>query len=273
MADKISPDMTVLSETLLIPLWAKAVEYGREDALLEDAQAKRMMDAIDYDFGKFRKATMSQVGCCARAQIMDRMAKDFIATHPGALVVHLGAGLDARYERLGRPPVFAWYDLDLPAVMALRRQLLPECGNRYVAASLFDTAWMEEVAAAGKPVLLLVEGVLMYFPREEVEAWFATVASLMPGVHVMMDILLPMAVGRAQQHDALKTMGKDAPSFKWSVEDSRELEGWAPGWRLCAEVFLSDVAGRRFPWWARLLYRTRWGYRKLNQRVVWLAAR
>ena len=40
---KISPSqISVLSETMLIPLWAKAVEYGWPDALLTDAEAARM---------------------------------------------------------------------------------------------------------------------------------------------------------------------------------------------------------------------------------------
>lgn len=270
MAAKITPDMNVLSATLLIPLWAKAMEYGREEALLEDAEAKRMMDVIDYDFSKFRKAKLSQVGCCVRARVFDRMAQDFIAEHPDAVVMQLGAGLDARYERLGCPAVAAWYDLDLPEVIAVRRELLPERGNHYLAASLFDTAWMDEVAAAGKPVLLLVEGVVMYFPRESMEAWLAEVGRRIPGVNVIMDILPPVAVGKAQQHDALKQMGKDAPQFEWTVADCRELENWAPGWHLREEVYLSDVAGKRFPWWIRLLFRTRWGYHRFNQRMVWL---
>ncbi|MDO4776399.1 MAG: class I SAM-dependent methyltransferase [Cardiobacteriaceae bacterium] len=273
MAAKITTDMSVLSETLLIPLWAKAVEYGREDAVLRDAEAKRMMDAIDYDFGKFRKAKLSQAGCCVRARVFDRMTQDFIAEHPDAVVMQLGAGLDARYERLGYPAVAAWYDLDLPEVIAVRRELLPESGNHYLAASLFDTAWMDDVAATGKPVLLLLEGVVMYFPREKMEAWLAEVGRRVPGVNVIMDILAPVAVGKAQQHDALKQMGKDAPQFEWTVMDSSELESWAPGWRLHEEVYLSDAAGKRFPWWCRLLCRTRWGYRKFNQRVAWLAGR
>ena len=36
MTAKITPDMTVLSETLLIPLWAKAVEQERDERLLTD---------------------------------------------------------------------------------------------------------------------------------------------------------------------------------------------------------------------------------------------
>ena len=102
MIEKISPkDITVLSSTMLIPLWAKAVEYERPDAILHDKEAARMLDMIDYDFTPFAKAKASQVGCCGRARLLDEMAQRFIDEHPDAVVVQLGAGLDARYERMG----------------------------------------------------------------------------------------------------------------------------------------------------------------------------
>ena len=53
------------------------------------------------------------------------MTRHFIAEHPDAVVVQIGAGLDARYERLGKPRSTAWYDLDLPEVIEVRRMLLP----------------------------------------------------------------------------------------------------------------------------------------------------
>ncbi len=104
MSEKISPkDITVLSSTMLIPLWAKAVEYERPDALLHDKEAARMLDLIDYDFTPFAKAKASQAGCCGRARLLDEMAQRFIDGHPNAVVVQLGAGLDARYEPHGSP--------------------------------------------------------------------------------------------------------------------------------------------------------------------------
>ena len=67
MNTKILPSkITGISATLLIPLWAKAVEYGRSDALLQDVEAVRMLQMLDYDFNKFSNARLSQPGCCGR---------------------------------------------------------------------------------------------------------------------------------------------------------------------------------------------------------------
>ena len=43
MADKVALDLTTLSETLLIPLWAKAVEQQQSAPLLRDPVAPQML--------------------------------------------------------------------------------------------------------------------------------------------------------------------------------------------------------------------------------------
>ena len=101
--------LTDVPETMLITLWAKAEETKRADALLHDEKAVEIIDKIEYDFSKFSKAKFSQAGCCVRAGLIDAETKDFLNKHPDAVVVQLGAGIDARYERLQCPPVTHWY--------------------------------------------------------------------------------------------------------------------------------------------------------------------
>ena len=68
MTEKLSPAaVSALSATMLITLWAKAVEYKRPDALLRDAEAARMLELIDFDFSILTGARASQVGCCGRS--------------------------------------------------------------------------------------------------------------------------------------------------------------------------------------------------------------
>ena len=106
---------------------------------------------------------------------------------------------------------------------------------------------MDRAAAHGKPVLLLCEGVLMYFDASDVRAWLATLAQHLPQATLVFDIIPTILVGRAKRHDALGSMKKAPPEMKWSVKDSRELETWLPGLTLEEELLLSKTCGKRYP--------------------------
>ncbi|RMX07225.1 class I SAM-dependent methyltransferase [Allofranklinella schreckenbergeri] len=268
MSQKISPAaVSSLSATLLIPLWAKAVEFAHPAPLLRDAQAQRMLDLIDFDFSIFASAKASQAGCCARAALLDEYARAFLDQHPDAVVVHVGAGLDARYERLGRPSVTAWYELDLPPVIELRRQLLPESGNVYLAGSMLDEDWMDIAAAHGKPVLLVTEGVVMYFGAATMRDWFARLARKLPQAHLVFDVLPKMLVGKQKQHDSLKKLGQTPPEFKWGVADVAELADF--GLEVLAHKHLSSRCRKRYPLPMRLAFLSGWCRRHMDMQMVW----
>ncbi|WP_373747420.1 class I SAM-dependent methyltransferase [Neisseria dentiae] len=268
MSDKIPIDLNVLSETALITLWAKGTEYGRRDALLEDAQAARLLALIDYDFSKFDKAVMSQVGCCARAALIDGHVRRFLARYPDGVVIQLGCGLDARYERLGSPPLTAWYDLDLPEIMQIRGRLLPPNGNRYLSGSLFDTGWMQTVKAHGKPVLVLLEGVLMYFEESRVKQFFIDLAGQLPRAEVVFDSLPPLLLRRAKKHDALRTMGKNIPEFRWAPKEFDMFAHWHDRLHIAGITCISSICIQRYPWFARWLFKLRRIRENSDQRIV-----
>ena len=67
MDKKIENRLTEVPETMLITLWAKAMETSRRDALLRDEKAVEILRQIDYDFTKFKNAKFSQTGYYARS--------------------------------------------------------------------------------------------------------------------------------------------------------------------------------------------------------------
>ncbi len=227
-----------------------------------------MLAMIDYDFDRFKGARMSQPGCCGRAALIDDEVRAFIRQHPDAVVAQIGAGIDARFERLGRPAITAWVDMDLPEVIALRRRLLPASTNIYLEGSLLDEGWTATLAAYGKPVLLVLEGVLMYFDQAQVQAFFAMLARRLPGATVVFDMLPPFVLKHGKHHDALKRMGGSAPSFQWALREPRDMEGWQPGLRVQVTGHLSERCGKRYPWLLRMIYRTNWGRQNMDQRIV-----
>ena len=90
--------------------------------------------------------------------------------------------MDTRFQRIGNPKA-VFYDLDLPEVMALRRELIPEQpGNVYIAASLLETDWMDELCQKHPDAefIFIVEGVLMYFYEKQVKSFLHHVANVAP---------------------------------------------------------------------------------------------
>ncbi|GJH40222.1 hypothetical protein RCZ04_07720 [Capnocytophaga sp. HP1101] len=267
--------MNKIPETMLITLWAKATENKEPKPLLRDEKATEVIGKIDYDFSKFKKAKFSQAGVCIRAHLIDEEARTFLNEHPDAVVIQLGTGLDARYERLGSPELTHWYDLDLPEVIAIRRQFFEENEKRsFLEMSLFDSAWIETVKAHHKPILIIVEGVLMYFPPAEVKKFMIQLAESFDEATLLFDMLAYALIGHAKSHDSLSAMEKDRrPEFQWSEKYSEAMQQWSPKLHIAKEYFMSNYDQGRYPFIFRILYKIPYFYRRFNQRVVRLVIR
>ncbi|MEU8029615.1 class I SAM-dependent methyltransferase [Streptomyces sp. NPDC049099] len=157
-----------VQETLLIPLYGRAVDSGKPDAILRDTWAEEIVAAIDYDFARFDNLP-SLTGAVLRTSLFDRWVADFLATHPAGTVVEIGAGLNTRYERLDNGRT-RWFDLDLPDVTDLRRTFFTDTPRRMaVAASVTDPAWTDTVTSqAAGPYFLAAEAVLPFLDEADV---------------------------------------------------------------------------------------------------------
>ncbi len=156
MSETKTQDLTGISETLLITLYIRALESERPDALLEDEQAVALFNKIGddglYDFGRITSLHLSEENklvIILRNREFDRYARDFLARHPDAVVVHIRCGLDTRFERVAeRNGRMEWYDLDIPEVIDLRCKLIGEEAGRHhlLGCSVLETEWLGRVS-------------------------------------------------------------------------------------------------------------------------------
>ena len=63
--------------------------------------ADQIVRTADYDFGQFHIDTNLILSVALRAKKLDEVASEFLARHPDAVGLDLGAGLDTRFERPG----------------------------------------------------------------------------------------------------------------------------------------------------------------------------
>jgi O-methyltransferase involved in polyketide biosynthesis len=98
--DKIKIDLTGPPQTMLATLYAKDLDADAEHPVLGDQYAKTAVAQIDYDWTRTSITPRSAASVALRSAHFDRWARQFLALHPQASVVHLGCGLDARVYRL-----------------------------------------------------------------------------------------------------------------------------------------------------------------------------
>jgi O-methyltransferase involved in polyketide biosynthesis len=126
MPDRSSKILDGISETLLITLYARAVESGRLDGLIRDEKAVEIIQKIGGDFSRLRLKGHDEVAVILRMRQFDRMTKAFLELNLEATVVHIGCGLDTRMARVDDGRVKRY---DLPDVIELRKKYIAERGS------------------------------------------------------------------------------------------------------------------------------------------------
>lgn len=221
-----------VAETMLIPLWARATESRRPRPIIRDEAAERLMGKLDYDFQKFAGGWMSQLGVAIRTMLLDRAVEAFLKSNPSAVIINIGAGLDTRFQRVDNGSI-TWYDLDLPEAIAIRKRLFEtSIRQRMVAGSVLEDHWLSKVQVGDRPVLLIAEGVFMYFEAWEVSALMERLARAFPGAEMLVELMPPTLVRQGKRHD---TVTKTGAEFKWGLQRGRQMEDLHPSIRFIEE--------------------------------------
>ena len=225
-----------VQKTLLLPLWGRAAESKKANPLLVDRAAARIIGSMDYDFSTIVANTsfITQLSWVARCLHIDRIIRSTLQRFPDAIIVNLGCGLDTTFDRVDNGSL-RWYDLDLPDVIALRREYITETTRcRFLACSILDECWMDQVQPTSQ-VLFIVAGVLYYFNEDEVHTILHRIADRFPGCEMVFDVCSPRGLHAANQR-VIRDTGMDSSAvLKWSLRHASELHDWDPRITVLAE--------------------------------------
>jgi methyltransferase (TIGR00027 family) len=236
--------------TNLVTLYFRAYESRSPRPILGDRAAADAVDRIDYDFKRIHRAThpwANQFLVALRAKKLDAWTADFMRRHPDAVVLHLGCGLDTRAFRINPPPTVRWFDLDQPGVIELRRKLYDETdAYRMIGSSVTHRGWLDQIPA-GRPTVVVAEGLLMYITEREVRELFARLIDWVGHGELLFDATSPSGPRLSK----LFTHG----IVKWGLRDARDIAGWNLGLYFVEQA--STMAGyEEIPFTPqRLLYR------------------
>jgi O-methyltransferase involved in polyketide biosynthesis len=96
--NRLVPNLTGVSETMLLALYNRAVEAKRRDAVLIDPDSVRIYETIDCDLR--HRFGNSEGSLAVRVAEFDRVLRQWLECHPEGLVVSLGEGLETQVRRI-----------------------------------------------------------------------------------------------------------------------------------------------------------------------------
>jgi O-methyltransferase involved in polyketide biosynthesis len=155
-------DLTPVEQTAFLTVYARALDSRWERPILGDTFAEDVVRRVDFDFAGLGVQTSVVCQTALRAKMLDDRVRGFVAKHPDAVVVDLGAGLDSGFRRVAPPASVDWYSVDLPGVSALRERALPvDPHSHTVVASLEHADWAASIPE-GRPTMIVADGLFAF---------------------------------------------------------------------------------------------------------------
>jgi O-methyltransferase involved in polyketide biosynthesis len=249
-----TPALNDVQATLLMPLWARAVESRRPNPVFCDPHSVELCDQVRFDFSHFVRRRVDTLGYCMRAAIFDALVGDFLRRHPDGRIVELGVGLDVRHLRLdnGRSE---WLQIDLPDAIALRRRFVSESSRvRMWAGSATNPDWMVLIDAHdARPVMVTADAMFFFLDDEAIRNLLSDVARRFPGAEFVFDAADPEYLRYCNRRHPL-----DDSRLGWSLRRVSHVKRWSDAYRLEQYVGFGDspyydAFRSRMPWWLQSL--------------------
>ena len=283
MDEKSITKITDISETLLIPLYSRAMESQTENPILIDKKAIEITKELNKIFeksdstlhqtlakGKARRKLGKKlnVALTLRTRKFDRYCTSFLKKNPDGIIVELGCGLSTRFPRVDNKKL-TWYDLDFPEVINIRKQFFKET-NRYhfIPSSVLDFKWMKKIQPKNKKILFIAEGLLMYLQEDEVKNLILHLQKTFPDCELACEVASTFIVKTLKRKMWKKKfqrdfhLGKNA-SFYFGITDSKDLEKWNQGITFLDEWTYFDDKEKKLGWMnlfgrSKKLSKTQW---------------
>jgi O-methyltransferase involved in polyketide biosynthesis len=125
------PALTPVQASLYLTLCGRALDSRARHSFLADPTGTEIATRLGYGCSGFPMPASSVTDIALRSKKLDDVVRRFVAAHLDAVVLDLGAGLDGRMVRVAPPDTVVWYDVDFPAVIALRTEVLPPRPNAH----------------------------------------------------------------------------------------------------------------------------------------------
>lgn len=231
---KIESALAGAMRTLLLPLWARAIDSKNNDFILRDHQAELIIadlcktQKFADDFKEMEQIfdEYLQLSQVFRAKMIEDEVKSFLMKNPEATIVNLGAGLDTTFNRVDNGSV-TWYDLDFPEVIAIRNQYIPETTrSKCIAKSIMDFSWLDEIGDGENGLMFISCGVFFFLTEYQARQLFLEFADRFPGSELIFDGMSPLFMRLANRIVLKKSSMGSQAVMVWATPSDKKLTQW-----------------------------------------------
>jgi O-methyltransferase involved in polyketide biosynthesis len=230
--------LTPIEQTALLTEYCRALDSRSAQPILGDTRADETIRQIDHDFASLGATPSVVVLVALRAKMLDERIRAHVDANPAGVVVDIGAGLSGAVSRVDPPSGVDWFNVDLPAVIALREALVPAHPHaRSVVASVLEPDWVADIPA-DRPAMVFADGLFAFLDEDAVIGILRRITGhFASGVIAFNDY---GAVSKVNQIvGRLATSSKaNSPHSQWNFpgfKDARTPEAWNPDLRLIDE--------------------------------------
>ena len=223
--------------TALIPLSNRASETLRKHPRVKDEKAVEIIKMLKIDTKDYDKMVTHEC-VIARTIMFDNAVEKLLKKYPDAVCVNMGCGLDNRFQRVDNGRI-TWFDVDLPDSIGIRKRVYEETERRrMIGASVIDTDWIEVVKTASgkKNVIVVAEGLFMYFSREQTRTILNNLTTFFSKGFLVVEMMNPSMMDE-KKHETVKHT--DA-RFGWGTRSGKEFEALDSKMKLISEKSFAE---------------------------------
>lgn len=233
--------MEAVSYTAQWTAAARALESERDDRLFNDPYARTLAGAKGFSLLERYAGAGTVPFLAIRTKYLDEAALSSVAKQSARQVAFVAAGMDTRAWRLPWPEGTVLYELDRPALLETKRQLL---GGRAVPAGRerrptgVDLAgdWADTLKAAGfnpgEPTVWVMEGLLFFLPEHAVRGLLSVLRTLSgPGSVLVGDMASRASLSNPLARGFLSALRDDGAPWQFGSDEPEEFLG-SCGWQV-----------------------------------------
>ena len=171
-----------------------------------DKKAEEIWEKVKFPLKRKSKSKWLALYMGMRSRVFDDWVEDKLKEFPNSVVLHLGCGLDSRFERV-KGLSKRWYDVDFEAVIKERKNYYSETDvYSMICADVGDCAFISGLEKSERAIAVL-EGLSMYLTNDQLRKIFLALNERFAHLSVLVDCYTPFAVKMSKIKNPVNEVG------------------------------------------------------------------